>query len=131
VPDQAIRVLRVLCREEFGIASAKSFVEDVQRAMEWLSGHYIYTPEQARPACSFLSLCAQSAACSHLHARAGAAFFPLFCLPLRIALPHAPTYHCMPDTAGLQRKRQLMWFTEHGLAGSSAALLLLLLHALS
>ena len=43
---QAIRVLRVLCREEFGIASAKSFVEDVQRAMEWLSGHYIYTPEQ-------------------------------------------------------------------------------------
>ena len=43
---QAIRVLRVLCREEFGIASAKTFVEDVQRSMEWLTSHYIYTPEQ-------------------------------------------------------------------------------------
>lgn len=48
VGAQAIRVLRVLCREEFGIASAKTFVEDVQRAMEWLTSHYIYTPEQVR-----------------------------------------------------------------------------------
>ena len=45
---QAIRVLRVLCREEFGIASAKTFVEDVQRSLEWLTSHYIYTPEQVR-----------------------------------------------------------------------------------
>ena len=46
---QAIRVLRVLCREEFGIASAKTFVEDVQRSLEWLTSHYIYTPEQVHP----------------------------------------------------------------------------------
>ena len=39
-------MLRVLCREEFGIASAKTFVEDVQRSLEWLTSHYIYTPEQ-------------------------------------------------------------------------------------
>lgn len=43
---QAIRVLRVLCREEFSISSARTFVEDVKHAMEWLTGHYIYTPEQ-------------------------------------------------------------------------------------
>ena len=45
---QAIRVLRVLCREEFGIASAKTFVEDLKRSMEWLTSHYIYTPEQVQ-----------------------------------------------------------------------------------
>ena len=43
---QSIRVLRVLCREEFSIAAAKTFVEDVKRAMEWLTGHFLYTPEQ-------------------------------------------------------------------------------------
>jgi hypothetical protein len=43
---QKLKVLRVLCREEFSIASAKTFVDDVKQAMEWLSGHYIYTPEQ-------------------------------------------------------------------------------------
>ncbi|KAK9904949.1 hypothetical protein WJX75_006195 [Coccomyxa subellipsoidea] len=46
-PDaQAIRVLRVLCREELSISSARTFVEDVKTAMEWLTGHYIYTPQQ-------------------------------------------------------------------------------------
>ncbi|CAK0787685.1 hypothetical protein CVIRNUC_010907 [Coccomyxa viridis] len=43
---ESIRVLRVLCREEFSIAAAKTFVEDVKRAMEWLTGHFLYTPEQ-------------------------------------------------------------------------------------
>ena len=43
---QSIRVLRVLCREEFSIAAAKTFVEDVKRAMDWLTGHFLYTPEQ-------------------------------------------------------------------------------------
>ena len=43
---QHIRVLRVLCREEFSTAAARTFVEDVKRAMEWLTGHFLYTPEQ-------------------------------------------------------------------------------------
>ena len=43
---QSIRVLRVLCREEFSVAAAKTFVEDLKRAMQWLTGHYMYTPEQ-------------------------------------------------------------------------------------
>lgn len=46
---KAIRVLRVLCREEFSISSARTFVDDVKTAMEWLTGHYIYTPEQVSP----------------------------------------------------------------------------------
>lgn len=46
---KAIRVLRVLCREEFSISSARTFVEDIKNAMEWLTGHYIYTPEQVSP----------------------------------------------------------------------------------
>lgn len=43
---QSIRVLRVLCREEFSVAAAKTFVDDLKRAMQWLTGHYMYTPEQ-------------------------------------------------------------------------------------
>ena len=43
---QSIRVLRVLCREDFSISSAQAFLEDVRRAMDWLDNHYIYTPEQ-------------------------------------------------------------------------------------
>ena len=43
---QNIRVLRVLCREEFSVAAAKTFVDDLKRAMQWLTGHYMYTPEQ-------------------------------------------------------------------------------------
>lgn len=43
---QSIRVLRVLCREEFSVAAAKTFVEDLKRAMQWLTGHFLYTPEQ-------------------------------------------------------------------------------------
>ena len=45
---QSIRVLRVLCREEFSTAAARTFVEDVKRAMEWLTGHFLYTPEQVQ-----------------------------------------------------------------------------------
>ena len=43
---QHIRVLRVLCREEFSVAAAKTFVDDLKRAMQWLTGHFLYTPEQ-------------------------------------------------------------------------------------
>ena len=39
-------MLRVLCREEFSVAAAKTFVEDLKRAMQWLTGHFLYTPEQ-------------------------------------------------------------------------------------
>ena len=46
---QGIRVLRVLCREEFSVAAAKTFVDDLKRAMQWLTGHYMYTPEQVCP----------------------------------------------------------------------------------
>ena len=51
-PLQGIRVLRVLCREEFSVAAAKTFVDDLKRAMQWLTGHFMYTPEQVnrRPA---------------------------------------------------------------------------------
>ena len=52
---QAIRVLRVLCREELSISSARTFVEDVKTAMEWLTGHYIYTPRQVSPPSKALS----------------------------------------------------------------------------
>ena len=45
-PAQSIRVLRVLCREEFSVAAARTFVEDLKRAMQWLTGHFMYTPEQ-------------------------------------------------------------------------------------
>lgn len=48
---QAIRVLRVLCREEFSISSARTFVEDIKTAMDWLTGHYIYTPQQVSVHC--------------------------------------------------------------------------------
>ncbi len=53
---QTIRVLRVLCREEFSVAAAKTFVDDLKRAMQWLTGHFMYTPEQVptRPALPFL-----------------------------------------------------------------------------
>ena len=39
-------MLRVLCREEFSVAAARTFVEDLKRAMQWLTGHFLYTPEQ-------------------------------------------------------------------------------------
>ena len=56
---QSIRVLRVLCREEFSVAAAKTFVDDLKRAMQWLTGHYMYTPEQV-PLALTLSLCTSS-----------------------------------------------------------------------
>lgn len=28
------------------MAAARTFVEDLKRAMEWLTGHFLYTPEQ-------------------------------------------------------------------------------------
>lgn len=43
-----IRVLRVLCREDFSVQSADKFVEDLKRATEWLDAHFIYTPEQMK-----------------------------------------------------------------------------------
>ncbi len=44
-------MLRVLCREEFSVAAAKTFVEDLKRAMQWLTGHFLYTPEQVTFSC--------------------------------------------------------------------------------
>ena len=41
-------MLRVLCREDFSIQSARMFVADVKTALEWLDAHFIYTPKQAR-----------------------------------------------------------------------------------
>ena len=45
---EKIRVLRVLCREDFSMQSAESFVDDLKQAMSWLDGHYIYTPQQLK-----------------------------------------------------------------------------------
>jgi hypothetical protein len=45
---QKIRVLRVLCREDFSMQSAESFVDDLKQALSWLDGHFIYTPQQLR-----------------------------------------------------------------------------------
>ena len=45
---QKIRVLRVLCREDFSMQSAESFVEDLKQALAWLDGHFIYTPQQLK-----------------------------------------------------------------------------------
>ena len=42
-----VRVLRVLCREDFSIQSAKMFAADLKMAIDWLDAHFIYTPEQA------------------------------------------------------------------------------------
>ncbi len=42
-----VRVLRVLCREDFSIQSAKMFAVDLKMAVEWLDAHFIYTKEQA------------------------------------------------------------------------------------
>ena len=44
---EMVRVLRVLCREDFSIQSAKMFAADLKMAIEWLDAHFIYTPEQA------------------------------------------------------------------------------------
>ena len=44
---EMIRVLRVLCREDFSIQSAKMFAADLKMAIDWLDAHFIYTPEQA------------------------------------------------------------------------------------
>jgi len=41
-----VQVLRVLCREDFSIQSAKMFVADLKTALKWLDAHFIYTPEQ-------------------------------------------------------------------------------------
>ena len=45
---QKIRVLRVLCREDFSMQSAESFVDDLKQALSWLDGHFIYTPQQLK-----------------------------------------------------------------------------------
>ena len=45
---EKIRVLRVLCREDFSMQSAESFVDDLKQAMTWLDGHFIYTPQQLK-----------------------------------------------------------------------------------
>ena len=47
-PDaQAIRCLRVVCREEFSRVAADELLEDIQAAVHWLDAHYsIYTPQQ-------------------------------------------------------------------------------------
>ena len=42
-----VRVLRVLCREDFSIQSAKMFAADLKMAIDWLDAHFIYTQEQA------------------------------------------------------------------------------------
>ena len=41
-------MLRVLCREDFSIQSAKMFAADLKMAVDWLDAHFIYTKEQAR-----------------------------------------------------------------------------------
>jgi glutamate decarboxylase len=43
-----IRVLRVLCREDFSVQSADMFVNDLKMALDWLDAHFIYTPEQIK-----------------------------------------------------------------------------------
>ena len=40
-------MLRVLCREDFSIQSAKMFAVDLKMAIEWLDAHFIYNKEQA------------------------------------------------------------------------------------
>lgn len=45
---QKIRVLRVLCREDFSMQSAESFVDDLKQALSWLDGHFIYTAQQLK-----------------------------------------------------------------------------------
>lgn len=45
---QRICVLRVVCREEFSMESAESFVEDLKQALAWLDSHFIYTPQQLK-----------------------------------------------------------------------------------
>ena len=49
-PDaQAIRGLRVVCREDFSRQSADTLLEDIIRAVDWLDAHYsVYTPQQVR-----------------------------------------------------------------------------------
>ena len=41
-----VQVLRVLCREDFSIQSAKMFASDLKTALGWLDAHFIYSPEQ-------------------------------------------------------------------------------------
>ena len=74
---QSIRVLRVLCREEFSVASAKTFVDDLKRAMQWLSGHYMYTPEQVQ---TYSTLLAEACVASML----------AFLLPSELDVPDLP-----------------------------------------
>ena len=45
---QRICVLRVVCREDFSMQSAESFVDDLKQALSWLDGHFIYTPQQLK-----------------------------------------------------------------------------------
>lgn len=45
---QDVRLLRVVCREEFSLHSAEKLLEHLRHALAWLDSHYIYTPEQAR-----------------------------------------------------------------------------------
>ena len=45
---QDMRLLRVVCREEFSLHSAEKLLQDLRHALAWLDSHYIYTPEQAR-----------------------------------------------------------------------------------
>ena len=45
---QKICVLRVVCREDFSVQSAESFVEDLKQALAWLDGHFICAPQQLK-----------------------------------------------------------------------------------
>ena len=88
-------MLRVLCREDFSIQSAKMFAVDLKMAVEWLDAHFIYTKEQARILlirsglhvamwfCSwFLLYSTTSAASSRSKCRGHAGYCQLrFCIP--------------------------------------------------
>ena len=52
-PDlQEVRLLRVVCREEFSLHSSDKLLKDLRYALSWLDSHFIYTPEQVRtPTC--------------------------------------------------------------------------------
>lgn len=45
---ESVRVLRVLCREDFTAQTGTMFVNDLRIALEWLDAHFIFTPEQLK-----------------------------------------------------------------------------------
>lgn len=66
-----VRLLRVVCREEFTLHSAERLLQDLRSALSWLDSHFIYTPEQARTARCPGSLRGCSDACDALHKEIG------------------------------------------------------------